>query len=163
MNARRLLLAAATLAVPFVTVSAQVQQGGSPPTAAAISAKARGARLDQGKARSASINGKKFNITPADLSTITSLDQLRAGVFLGVLDNEAGASEDVSLPPGRVNLYLSQSGGTWEAYAEQNGRLFKSKRAVERPDTPARMDPTFNRGSGCWWLWLIFTGINVCW
>ena len=39
----------------------------------------------------------------------------------------------------------------------------KAKRAVERPDTPAKMEPTFNRGSGCWWLWLIFTGINVCW
>lgn len=161
MKAHRLILTA--LAVPFVTLSGQVQQGGAPPTAATIVAKARAARLDQAKAKSASINGKKFNITPADFSSVTSLDQLRAGVFLGVLDNEAGAAEDVSLPPGRFNLYLTQSGGSWEAYAEQNGRLVKAKRAVERPDTPAKMDPTFNRGSGCWWLWLIFTGINVCW
>ena len=58
---------------------------------------------------------------------------------------------------------LSQSGGQWQAHAEQNGKIYKAKRAIERPDTPQGMEPTFNRGSGCWWLWLIFTGINVCW
>jgi len=161
MNARRWILPA--LFLPFVTVSAQVQQGGASPSASTIAAKAKSAKLDQKHAKSAAINGKKFNIVPADFGTIASRDQLNAGVFLGVLDNEAGASEDVSLPPGRFNLYLNQSGGEWQAYAEQNGKTYKAKRAVERPDTPQGMEPTFNRGSGCWWLWLIFTGINVCW
>jgi hypothetical protein len=26
--------------------------------------------------------------------------------------------EDVSLPPSRFNVYLNQSGGQWQAYAE---------------------------------------------
>jgi len=161
MNARRWIVSA--LFLPFFTVSAQVQAGGASPSASTIAAKAKSAKLDQAHAKSAAINGKKFNIVPADFSTITSRDELGAGVFLGTLENEAGASEDVSLPPGRFNLYLSQAGGQWQAYAEQNGKIYKAKRAVERPDTPAKMEPTFNRGSGCWWLWLIFTGINVCW
>jgi len=105
--------------------------------------------LDSKHAKSAAINGKKFNIVPADFSSIASREQLSAGVFLGVLDNEAGTSEDVSLPPGRFNLYLNQAGGQWQAYAEQGGKIYKAKRAIERPDTPANMDPTFNRGSGC--------------
>jgi len=161
MKPRRLILP--VLFLPFFAVAAQVQQGGAQPSASAIAAKAKSAKLDQRHAKSAAINGKKFNIVPADFSAISSLDQLAAGVFLGVLDNEAGAAEDVSLPPGRFNLYLSQSGGQWQAHAEQNGKIYKAKRAIERPDTPQGMEPTFNRGSGCWWLWLIFTGINVCW
>jgi hypothetical protein len=161
MKSHQLILLA--LVAPAVTLTAQRQQGSAPPSAAAIVAKAKAAKLDRGHAKSAAINGKKFNIVPADFSGLSSREQLGAGVFLGVLDNEAGATEDVSLPPGQFNLYLSQSSSGWEAYAEQNGRLFKAKRAIERADTPAGMEPTFNRGSGCWWLWLIFTGINVCW
>jgi hypothetical protein len=161
MNARRLIVSA--LVLPLVTAAAQQQQGSAPPSAATIVAKAKAAKLDRAHAKTAAINGKKYNIVPADFSGISSREQLSNGLFLGVLDNEAGLSEDVSLPPGQFNLYLTQSSGGWEAYAEQNGRLYKAKRAIERPDTPSRMEPTFNRGSGCWWLWLIFTGINVCW
>jgi hypothetical protein len=161
MNARRLIVSA--LVLPLVTAGAQQQQGSAPPSAATIVAKAKAAKLDRAHAKTAAINGKKYNIVPADFSGISSREQLSNGLFLGVLDNEAGLSEDVSLPPGQFNLYLTQSSGGWEAYAEQNGRLYKAKRAIERPDTPSRMEPTFNRGSGCWWLWLIFTGINVCW
>lgn len=161
MNVRQLILPA--MALPIISLSAQQQQGSAAPSAATIVAKAKAAKLDRGHAKTAAINGKKYNIVPADFSGLSSRDQLSAGVFLGVLDNEAGLSEDVSLPPGQFNLYLSQSNGGWVAYAEQNGRLYKAKRAIERPDTPSKMEPTFNRGSGCWWLWLIFTGINVCW
>jgi hypothetical protein len=165
MNPGLMLLS--TMFVPLAVASAQVKQSGgeaaTPPSASTIAAKAKNAKLDSKHAKSAAINGKKFNIVPADFSSIASREQLSAGVFLGVLDNEAGTSEDVSLPPGRFNLYLNQAGGQWQAYAEQGGKIYKAKRAIERPDTPANMDPTFNRGSGCWWLWLIFTGINVCW
>jgi hypothetical protein len=161
MKLHKLILPA--LFLPVVAATAQVQQGGAQPSASAIVAKAKSAKLDRAHAKSAAINGKKFNIVPADFSAISNREQLEGGLFLGVLDNEAGASEDVSLPPGQFNLYLNQSGGQWKAYAEQNGKIYNAKRAIERPDTPARMEPTFNRGSGCWWLWLIFTGINVCW
>jgi len=158
---RRLFVPA--LLVPFLSLAAQQPQGSSPPAAATIVAKAKAAKLNQAHAKAAAINGKKFNITPADFSGIKKRDDLKGGVFLGVLDNEAGASEDVSLPPGKFNLYVTESAGGWEAYAEQNGRLFKAKRALERPDTPANMEPTFSRGSGCWWLNLFITGIYVCW
>ena len=159
MYAHRLLLAA--LLFPAVTLSAQ-QQGGAP-SGATISAAARSARLDAARARSASIDGKRFDITPADFSGVTSLERLRSGVFLGVLDNEAGAAEDVSLPAGRFNLYLTQVGGTWTAYAESGGKVYPAKRAIEKPNGPPGKEPRFSRGSGCWWLWLIFTGIEVCW
>jgi hypothetical protein len=72
------------------------------------------------------------------------------------------AAEDVSLPPGRFNLYLTQVGGAWTAYAESGGRVYPAKRSIETPDGPPGQQPRFSRGSGCWWLWLI-TGIQVCW
>jgi hypothetical protein len=155
MFARRLLLAA--FVFPVLTLSAQQ------PSGATIAAAARGARLDQARARSASIDGKRFDITPADMSGVTSLEHLRSGVFLGVLDNQAGTAEDVSLPPGRFNLYLSHKGGGWAAYAESGGSVYPAKRTIEKPNGPPGHQPTFSRGSGCWWLWLIFTGIEVCW
>jgi hypothetical protein len=160
MYARRLLFAA--VVAPAFALSAQ-RQGGAAPSGATIAAAARGARLDPGHARSASIDGKRFDITPADLSGVTSLERLRSGVFLGVLDNEAGTAEDVSLPAGRFNLYLTQVGGAWAAYAESGGKVYPAKRAIEKPDGPPGQQPTFSRGSGCWWLWLIFTGVQVCW
>ena len=159
MYARRLLLAA--VVVPVFTLSAQPQ--GGTPNGATIAAAARGARLNQAHARSASIDGKRFDITPADLSGVTTLEHLRSGVFLGVLDNEAGVAEDVSLPTGRFNLYLTQAGGAWAAYAESGGKVYSAKRAIEKPNGPPGQQPTFRRGSGCWWLWLIFTGVEVCW
>ena len=160
MYARRLLLAA--VVVPAFTLSAQ-KQGGATPSGATIAAAARGAPLDHARGRSASIDGKRFDITPADLSGVTSLERLRSGVFLGVLDNEAGTAEDVSLPAGHFNLYLMQVGGSWTAYAESGGKVYPAKRALEKPDGPPGKEPKFSRGSGCWWLWLIFTGIEVCW
>ena len=159
MYARRLRLTA--MLFPVFTLSAQ-QQGVAAPSAATIASVARSAPLDRAHARSASIDGKRFDITPADLSAVTSLDRLRSGVFLGVLDNEAGTAEDVSLPPGRFNLYLTQVGGAWTAYAESGGMVYPAKRSIEEPDGPPGQQPTFSRGSGCWWLWRI-TGIQVCW
>ena len=147
-------------------VGAQQQQGATPDDATisrAIAAKAKGAKLNHAHARTASINGKKFNITPADFSALKSRDQLKDGVFLGVLDNEAGAADDVTLPTGTFNLYVQDKGGTLVAYAEQNGKIYHAKRIAERKDTPAGMEPKFSRGSGCWWLNLFITGVYVCW
>ena len=104
MYARRLLLVA--VVVPAFTLSAPLRAQGTP-NGTTIAAAARGARLDPARARSASIDGKKFDITPADLSGVTSLDRLKSGVFLGVLDNEAGVAEDVSLPTGRFHRYMA--------------------------------------------------------
>jgi len=154
MQARRFFLAA--LVLPFATLSAQVQQqGGSPPSAATIAAKAKNAKLDLKHAKTASINGKKFNITPADLSGITSRDQLAAGALIGVLDNEAGPKEDVSLPPGKFNIYLQQTNGQWQTWAEQNGKVYKAKRNWERTDLQLGAEPQFSRGSGCWVFYVV--------
>ncbi len=125
-------------------------------------AKAKGKRLTDDKTRKATIQGKKFELTPADLSAAKPAD-LKDGVFVGMLDTEASLTEDVSLLPGTYDLYVAQVNGVWTGYAERNGRLIKAKRAVERPDTSPTMEPTFNLGSGCWWLWLLVTGLNVCW
>ena len=160
MYARRLLVTA--VIVPAFTLSAQ-QQGAFAASVATIAAAARGGRLDQARARSASIDGRRFDITPANLSGVTSLEHLRSGVFFGLLDNEAGAAEDVSLPAGRFDLYLTQVGGAWAAYAESDSRVYPAKRTIEKPNDPPGQQPTFSRGSGCWWLWLIFTRIEVCW
>ena len=86
-----------------------------------------------------------FSIAPADFSTTGSHDRLSAGVFLGVLDNEADTSEGLNLPPGRFNLYIGRSGGQWLGYDEQNARTYKAKSAIKRPDAPAKMEATFNR------------------
>ena len=147
-------------AVVFAAFTRSAQpQGGAAASGATIAAAAGSARPDHAHARSASIAGK-FAITPPNLSGVTSLERLRS-VFLGVLDNEAGAAEGVSLFPGPVDLHLMQVGGAWVAYAEPGGKLFPANGAIEGPDGLPRQQPTFRRGSGCWWLWL-FTGMQVC-
>src|SRR5215204_5780220 len=153
MHTRRLILSA--LLFPMLALSAQQQQGGAAPSGATIAAAARSARLDRAHARSASIDGKRFDITPAEFTGLTA-ERFGSGVFLGVLDNEAGAAEDVGIPTGRFNLYLAQVNGTMTAYAEQNGRIFPAKRTIRKADGPPNNEPAFRRGSGCWWLWLIF-------
>jgi len=146
------LFLAALVFAPFTRTAER--QDGAPPSGATIAAAAGGARLDHAHARSAS-----FDITPPTLSGITS--RLRS-VFLGVLDNEARAAEDVSLFPGPFDLHLMQVGGAWIAYAEPGGKLLPANGAIEEPDGLPGQQPRFRRGSGCWWLWL-FTGMQACW
>jgi hypothetical protein len=155
------MLLSTMMFLPILVADAQVQQGGAgtPPSAAVIAAKAKTAKLDQKHAKTASINGKKFNLIPADMSGITSRDQLAAGALIGVLDNEAGLADDVSLPSGRFNIYLEQSGGQWQTYAEQNGKVYKAKRNFERKDIAPGTEPQFSRGSGCW----VFTLVIFWW
>lgn len=52
--------------------------------------------------------------------------------LLSVLDNETGAAGDVGVPAERFNTYLT------------------------------RPQPDVRRGSGRWWLWLLF-GVDVGW
>jgi len=162
MDARRVFLAA--LLVPFFTLSGQVQQqgvAGGEPSAATIAAKAKKAKLDPKHAKNASINGKKFNIVPTDL-TGTTREQLAAGAVIAVLDNEAGLADDVSLPPGKFNIYLQQTAGQWQAYAEQNGKIYKPKRNYERTDVAPGSEPQFSRGSGCWTIYVLFFPFYLC-
>ena len=109
-----------------------------------IDVKAKAVKLDTKHAKSAQINGKKFNLIPADFSSIKSLDDIKAGVVLGQLDTEASTAEDVSLPPGKYDLYLAREGGVWKAWATKNGKI------VELPSrwksVPIRR-PTWSRSS----------------
>ena len=71
-------------------------------------------------------------------------------------------AEDVSLPPGKFNIYLQQTGGQWQTYAEQNGKIYKAKRIYERTDLKAGAEPQFSRGSGCWTFYILFFPFQFC-
>ncbi|MGH7628874.1 MAG: hypothetical protein ACREOF_05715 [Gemmatimonadales bacterium] len=127
-----------TLALLLALVASQSALAQSAdPAGQAVVAKAKAAQLDEKRAKKAKIGGRKFDLTPADFSGIKSLDQLKAGVFLGVLETDASAAEDVSLPPGKHELYAAQVNGEWKAYAAKNGKVVKvAKRVTERPTRP---------------------------
>ncbi|MFL5403925.1 MAG: hypothetical protein ACJ8BF_14045 [Gemmatimonadales bacterium] len=125
--------------------------------------KSKTAKLNDKLAKHAEINGKKFDFTPADYSGLKSVDDVKAGVYLGVLDTDASIAEDVSLPPGKYDIFVAQVGGQWQAYAMRGGKIVKAAKTVMERPTPPNAEPVFSRGSGCWWLNLFITGIYVCW
>ena len=69
----------------------------------------------------------------APMSGVTIVERLRSEL-LSVLVNDAGAAEEVSLPAGHFDPYLTRLRGP---------------------------QPTLRRGSACWWLWVL-SGIDVC-
>jgi hypothetical protein len=79
----------------------------------------------------------------APTSDVTIVDRLRSEL-LSVLDKEAVPAGDVRVPRGPV-AYLTRSSDARPVSA--NG--------LSAPQ------PTFRRGSPCWWIWLVF-GISVC-
>jgi hypothetical protein len=97
----------------------------------------------------------------APMGGVTIVERLRSEL-LSVVDNEAGAAEDVSLPAGRFNPYLTRLGGARAAYAESSAEMYSPTRAIEKPDGLPGPQSTFRRGSSCWWLWLLF-GNELCW
>ncbi len=97
----------------------------------------------------------------APASGVTIVERLRSE-FLRALVNEAGEAEDVSLPAGRFNPYLTRVGGARAAYAESSAEVYSAKRAIEKPDGLASPHPTFPCGSSWSWLWL-FSGNELCW
>jgi len=97
----------------------------------------------------------------APTSGVMIVERLRSEL-LAVLNIEAGAAEDVSLPAGRFNPYLTRVGGARASYAGSGGGGYSAKRAIEEPDGLPRPQPALRRGSSCWWLWLL-SGIDVCW
>jgi hypothetical protein len=153
--------------VTTVFAAPAVGQGGQDARALEIATKvkAKGVKLKEKEAKTATIKGKKFTLIPADLSGVKTREDLKSGVFLGELDTEASTAEGVSLPPGKYELYAVLVQDKWEAYAiVKGGKAVKPAKSVEeRPTPPPNKEPTFNEGSGCWWLWLIITGLNVCW
>jgi hypothetical protein len=128
-----------------------------------LAKKSKVAKLNEKHAKHAEIKGKKFDLVPADFSGLKSIDEVKAGVYLGVLDTDASLDEGVSLPPGKYDLYVAQVGGQWQAYAMKGDKIVKAAKTVaERPTAP-NAEPQFSLGSGCWWVNLFITGFYVCW
>ena len=73
----------------------------------------------------------------APTSGVTIVERVRSELR-EMLDTNTGTAEDVSLPERRLTPSLTRVGG------------------LPVPQ------PTFRRGSACWWLWLR-SGVEVCW
>ncbi len=155
----RLLLAA--IVFPAFTLTAQ-QRGNGAPSGASTAARAGSARLDQAHVRLASIDERRIHTTPANRSRVRILERLRSAVFLGGLDTEAGAAEDMSLLAGGFSPYPMPAGVARAVYAGPGEKVHPARRVIEKPDTPPAWRPRVSSGSGCWWLW-VFTGMPVCW
>jgi hypothetical protein len=70
-------------------------------------------------------------------SGVTIVERVRSELR-EMLDTNTGTAEDVSLPERRLTPSLTRVGG------------------LPVPQ------PTFRRGSACWWLWVL-SGVAVCW
>jgi hypothetical protein len=157
MRARLLL---AVIVVPAFTLTAQ-QEGGAAPSGA-TTARAASERLRQARARSASIDDKRVDKTPANRTSARILERLRSAVRVGVIDTEAGAAEDISLLPAGFSPYPMPWGIARAAFAEAAEKVYPATRAIEKPEPRPAWQPTVSSGSACWWLW-VFTGMPVCW
>ena len=158
MRARLLL---AGIVFPAFTLTAQPQASAAT-SRATPAARAGNTRLDPAHARLVSIDHKRFNIAPANRSHVRLLERRRSAVFLGVLDSEVGAAEEVSLLAGRFSPYPMPGGVGRAMYAEPGEGAYFAGPATDKPHTSPSRQPTFRSGRGCWYLW-VFTGKPVCW
>ena len=117
----------------------------TPPSGAEIAAAARAARLDTGNVGTATMFGKPFKFTPAQLPTKADKPDDGKGQFVGVLENGA-IGDETGLPPGKYNLYVATVNGQLKGYAEANGQIVKE--AIRVTSTPAatgaKERPKFN-------------------
>ena len=97
----------------------------------------------------------------APTSGVTIVERVR-GEFLSVIGIRAAAAGEVSFPAGGFTPYLTRVSGARAAYAESPAEVNSTKRAVEKADGLVSRQPTFRRGSTCWWAWLLF-GNELCW
>ena len=104
------------------------------PNGAEIAAAARAGRLDTGNAISATMFGKPFKFTPAQLAGKADKTDDGKDGFLGVLENGA-VGDETGLPPGKYNLYFANVNGQLKGYAEANGQIVKE--AIRVTSTPA--------------------------
>src|SRR4051812_16572920 len=92
------------------------------PSGREIADKAKQIKFDKRKDIVGEKNGKKLHFQGADLSHVTSLDELENGQAIGVMDTEL-AGDETSLPPGKHNLFLSKVNGQWRVHAETGGQV----------------------------------------
>ena len=104
------------------------------PNGAEIAAAARAGGLDTGNTATATMFGKPFKFTPAQIPARTDKPGDGKGDFLGVLENGA-AGDETGLPAGKYNLYVADVNGQLKGYAEANGQIVKE--AIRASSTPA--------------------------
>ena len=133
---------------------------GSAPSGAEVSAAARAARLDTGNAGTATMFGKPFKFTPAQVKTKADKPDDGKGQFLGVLENGA-VGDETGLPPGKYNLFVANVNGQLKGYAEANGQIVKE--AIRATSTPAQEGakgrPQFNEKG--WWVSVYYCEARV--
>ena len=133
-------ITAGLLMVVATGTGAAGQRGEAPksrttaPNGAEIAAAARAARLDTGNAATATMFGKPFKFTPAQVKTKADKADDGKGEFLGVLENGA-IGDETGLPAGKYNLYVADVNGQLKGYAEANGQVVKE--AIRASSTPA--------------------------
>ena len=130
---RKIYETAAITAALLIIVAgtwAAAQRGNAPkprttaPTGSEIAAAARAARLDTANVATATMFGKPFKFTPAQLPAKADKPDDGKGDFLGVLENGA-VGDETGLPPGKYNLFVADVNGQLKGYAEANGRIVK--------------------------------------
>jgi hypothetical protein len=123
----------------------------TPPNGSEITAAARAARLDTGNAATATMFGKPFKFTPAQVVTKADPISEGKGQFLGVLENGA-VGDETGLPAGKYNLFFATVNGQPKGYAEANGQIVKE--AIRVSSAPAQEGakgrPQFNEKG--WWV-----------
>jgi hypothetical protein len=165
-------LALGTVIAGLPTPSAAQGRRGAP-TGAEIAAKARAVRLDRANAGVGEFQGKRMSFTPALLPQFKSIDDLKAGQVVGLLENGA-VGDETGLPPGRYNLFVAEVDGQWRAYAEAGGQIvgeairttIQTDEGAGRPaDQASRGKPQFIVQGWCWqqvlWPWP-YIAVTIC-
>jgi hypothetical protein len=99
-------------------ILASAQNPGGKPAREEIALKAKGMRLDEARAATATKDGKIARFTPAALE-VKDENALASGTAVGRLTTEFGT---VSLQPGAYDLFVAKIDGKWKAYAaSENG------------------------------------------
>ena len=114
----------------------------TPPNGSEIAAAARAARLDTANAATATMFGKPFKFTAAEVLTKAEPTAEGKGQFLGVLENGA-IGDETGLPPGKYNLFVANVNGQLKGYAEANGQIVKEAIRVTSHEG-AKGRPQFN-------------------
>jgi hypothetical protein len=109
------ILAGIILSCAILGTSASAQSPGvrGRPTREEIALKAKGMRLDESRAATATKGGKTARFTPAVLD-VKDENALASGTAVGQLNTEI---ETVSLRPGVYDLFAVKIDGKWKAYA----------------------------------------------
>jgi hypothetical protein len=143
-----------TAVCAIVTLSAApgaAQGRSAAPKGQEIAAQAKAAKLDRANVGLGTFQGQRMALTPADLSHLKSVDDLKAGQVVGLLENGA-AGDETGLPPGKYDLYLAEVGGQWHAYAEAGGQIVKEAvRAdvLQGGGSQAGLKPQFREKGWC--------------